>query len=106
MLIYAQVIVHVGCDALLDAERLARHAASLDVAAIAAMAPRFVKCDNADALAEYCAALARAAPATPFFYYHFPLATGVGIPAGQLVRTALARIPTFAGMKYSDADMW
>ena len=70
------------------------------------MAPRFVKCDNADALAEYCAALARAAPATPFFYYHYPQATGVGIPAGQLVRTALARIPTFAGMKYSDADMW
>ena len=70
------------------------------------MAPRFVKCDNADALAEYCAALARAAPATPFFYYHFPLATGVATKPSQLVRAALARVPTFAGMKYSAADMW
>ena len=84
-----RVIVHVGCDALLDAERLARHAASLGVAGVSAMAPRFVKCENADALAAYCAALARAAPATPFFYYHFPLATGVATKPSQLVRAAL-----------------
>ena len=101
-----RVIVHVGCDALLDAERLARHAAALGVAGVAAMAPRFVKCENADALAAYCASVARAAPATPFFYYHFPLATGVATKPSQLVRAALARIPTFAGMKYSAADMW
>ena len=101
-----RVIVHVGCDALLDAERLARHAASLGVAGVSAMAPRFVKCESADALADYCAAVARAAPATPFFYYHFPLATGVATKPSQLVRSALARIPTFAGMKYSAADMW
>ena len=101
-----RVIVHVGCDALLDAERLARHAASLGVDGVSAMAPRFVKCESADALAAYCAAVARAAPGTPFFYYHFPLATGVATKPSQLVRAALARIPTFAGMKYSDADMW
>ena len=101
-----RVIVHVGCDALLDAERLAGHAAALGVAGVAAMAPRFVKCDGADALAAYCASVARAAPATPFFYYHFPLATGVATKPSQLVRAALARIPTFAGMKYSAADMW
>ena len=41
-----RVIVHVGCDALLDAERLAGHAAALGVAGVAAMAPRFVKCDE------------------------------------------------------------
>ena len=29
-----RVIVHVGCDALLDAERLARHAAALGVAGV------------------------------------------------------------------------
>ena len=101
-----RVIVHVGCDALLDAERLARHAAALGVAGVSAMAPRFVKCDSADALAAYCAAVARAAPATPFFYYHFPLATGVATKPSQLVRAALARVPTFAGMKFSAADMW
>ena len=101
-----RVIVHVGCDALLDAERLARHAAALGVDGVSAMAPRFVKCESADALADYCAAVARAAPATPFFYYHFPLATGVATKPSQLVRSALARIPTFAGMKYSAADMW
>ena len=101
-----RVIVHVGCDALLDAERLARHSAALGVDGVSAMAPRFVKCENADALADYCAAVARAAPATPFFYYHFPLATGVATKPSQLVRAALARIPTFAGMKYSAADMW
>ena len=101
-----RVIVHVGCDALLDAEQLARHSAALGVDGVSAMAPRFVKCENADALAAYCAAVARAAPATPFFYYHFPLATGGATKPSHLVRAALARIPTFAGMKYSDADMW
>ena len=50
--------------------------------------------------------MARTAPATPFFYYHYPLATGVATKPSQLVRAALARIPTFAGMKYSAADMW
>ena len=83
-----------------------RHAAALGVDGVSAMAPRFVKCESADALATYCAAVARAAPATPFFYYHFPLATGVATKPSQLVRAALAQIPTFAGMKYSAADMW
>jgi N-acetylneuraminate lyase len=102
-----RVIVHVGCDAPLDAERLARHAAARGVAGVAAMAPRFVKAANADALADYCASIARAAPATPFFYYHFPLATGVATKPSDLVRAALAgRIPNFAGMKFSDSDMW
>lgn len=99
-----RVIVHVGCDAPLDAERLARHAAARGVAGVAAMAPRFVKAANADALADYCASIARAAPATPFFYYHFPLATGVATKLSDLVRLA-HNIPTLAGMKFSDSDM-
>ena len=41
----------------------------------------------------------------PFFYYHFPLATGVAIKPSQLFAHKHT-IPTLAGMKFSDSNMW
>ena len=101
-----KIVVHCGCDATGDAVALARHAASLGCAGISAMAPRFFKCASAAQLAEYCAAIAGAAPTTPFLYYHFPMATGVSIKASDFFNEADKRIPTLAGMKFSDGNMW
>ena len=101
-----RVIVHVGCDATGDALALARHAGSLGVAGVSCMAPRFFKCASADALADYCAGVAAAAGSTPFLYYHFPMATNVPTPPSAFFKAARAKIPTLAGMKFSDGNMW
>ncbi|KAJ1457502.1 hypothetical protein M885DRAFT_562851 [Pelagophyceae sp. CCMP2097] len=101
-----KVIVHVGCDATPDAYRLAAHAQRLGVSGIAAMPPRFFRCKDANALADYIAGVAKEAPTTPFFYYHFPLATGAAPKPSAVLAAALSKVPTLAGMKFSDADMW
>ena len=101
-----RVIVHVGCDALLDGMRLARTREELGVDGVEAMAPRFVKWRTPTPWRRTRPWHARrrgrrrsstTTRASPHGRRHKP---------SQLVRAALARIPTFAGMKYSAADMW
>ena len=101
-----KIVVHVGCDSTVDAARLAAHAERLGCAGVSAMAPRFFKCGGAAQLAEYCAFIAGAAPRTPFLYYHFPMATGVPTKPSEFFAAAKPLIPTLAGMKFSDGNMW
>jgi N-acetylneuraminate lyase len=101
-----KIVVHVGCDSTVDAARLAAHAEKIGCAGVSAMAPRFFKCGGAAQLAEYCAAIAGAAPRTPFLYYHFPMATGVPTKPSEFFAAAKPLIPTLAGMKFSDGNMW
>ena len=95
-----KVVVHVGHNALPDARRLAAHAESIGADAIAAVAPSFFK-PGLDALAEWCAAVASAAPHTPFYLYHMPSMSGVNVPMAAFLRHAAPRIPTLAGVKFT-----
>ena len=98
------VIVHVGHNALADSRRLAAHAQELGVVAIAAMAPCFFRPRTVAELTEHLAAVASAAPETPFYYYDIPALTGVALPMPELLAAA-DRIPTFAGIKYTNSDL-
>lgn len=98
------VIVHVGHSSLQEARTLARHAQSVGAAGVAAVAPFYYKPRTADDVVECCAAVASAAPDLPFYYYHFPLMTGVDVPVPAIMEKARGRIPNFGGFKYtSDA---
>jgi N-acetylneuraminate lyase len=100
-----KLIVHVGCSSLGESRELARHAQVIGADAIASIAPGFFKPAGPDALVAWCAKVAAAAPDLPFYYYHMPAMTGVRIPAADFLAHANDRIPTLAGVKFTDEDL-
>jgi N-acetylneuraminate lyase len=100
-----RVVAHVGSNCLEDAKALARRAEKLGFAAISALAPSYYKPGSLTALIDCCAAIAAAAPATPFYYYDIPALTGVTFPVERFLVDAPARIPTLAGIKFTNPDL-
>lgn len=95
-----KVIVHTGHPSLPEAQHLAAHAQKIGAYATAAMAPYFFKPSSAADLVEFCAALAAAAPAIPFYYYHIPSMSGVNIPIANFLPKA-SSISNLAGVKFT-----
>jgi N-acetylneuraminate lyase len=100
-----KLIVHVGHLCLKDARELAAQAEGIGADAIAAIAPFFFKPQSVEEAADWCARVASAAPNTPFLYYHIPVLTGVSLPMADFLPVASARIPTFAGLKFTNEDL-
>jgi len=100
-----EIIVHVGHASVADAAELAAHAGRSGATAVAAVAPYFLKPRSATETVACLAQIASAAPQLPFFYYHIPMVTGIAIPAADVAREAIARIPNFAGVKFTGDDL-
>jgi N-acetylneuraminate lyase len=100
-----KLIVHVGHNCLEDAKALAAAAEAAGVDAIGALAPSYFRPATVSGLVDCCAAIAGAAPTTPFYYYDIPSWTGVTLPADQFLAAAAERIPTLAGIKYTNPDL-
>lgn len=99
------VIVHAGHTSLPESRRLSAHAAKHGAAAFSVLAPFFFKPRNPVELADWCVAVASAAPALPFYYYHIPSMTGVSMPVIDVLKAAADRIPNLAGVKYTHEDL-
>jgi N-acetylneuraminate lyase len=99
------VIAHVGGNSIEDARTLARRASDLGLAAVSALAPSYYKPANLEALIEWCAAIAAAAPGLPFYYYDIPMLTGVSLPIEEFLAGAAPRIPNLAGAKFTNLDL-
>jgi N-acetylneuraminate lyase len=99
------VIVHVGHLSLGEACDFARHAQATGADAIAALAPSFLRPPSVAELVAWCAAVAAAAPALPFYYYHMPAMTGVSFAAADFLAAAADRIPTLAGVKFTHENL-
>jgi N-acetylneuraminate lyase len=99
------VIGHVGSNCLEDSKALARRAESHGFTAISALAPSYFKPASLSALIDTCAAIAAAAPSTPFYYYDIPALTGVAFPMEIFLAKAPSRIPTLAGIKFTNPDL-
>jgi N-acetylneuraminate lyase len=99
------VIGHVGSNCLEDSKTLARRAQDLGFTAISALAPSYFKPASLSALIDTCAAIASAAPDTPFYYYDIPVLTGVAFPMEKFLAEAPSRIPTLAGIKFTNPDL-
>ena len=52
------------------------------------------------------AAIAAAAPSLPFYYYHVPALTGVGMDMIEFLRLSDNVIPNLAGIKYTAATLF
>ena len=100
-----RVVVHVGANCLADAAALAAHAEKSGATAISALAPSYFKPRSIDTLVDCCAHIAIAAPNTPFYYYDIPSLTGVSFPMADFLESATARIPTLAGLKFTNPDL-
>lgn len=100
------VIVHVGSNSVKTAQELARSAQEMGAAAISAISPFYFKPKDGGALVAACAEVAAGAPDLPFFYYHIPALTGVRLRVDELLPGFLETIPNFAGLKFSDSDLY
>ncbi len=100
-----KVIVHVGHTSIEDSCRLAAHGASIGADGVATLGPIFFKPATLDELLQYCEIIAKAAPTTPFYYYHIPSMTGLHFPMAQFARAAIKAIPNFAGIKFTNDDL-
>lgn len=100
-----RVIAHVGSNSIEDARIFAKRAAQLGFSAISALAPSYYKPSNLDALIECCVAIASAAPQTPFYFYDIPALTGVSFPMDAFLTKAKPKIPTLAGIKFTNPDL-
>jgi len=102
-----RVIAHVGSDSLSATRELARHAEEVGVDAISAMTPIMFKPANVMDLAQWLKLVCAAAPATPFYYYNFPVITGVALDAAKLLGAVEAvGIPQFRGFKFTDFNLF
>lgn len=99
------VIVHVGHTALGESRALAAHAQEVGAWAIAAIGPTFFAAATAEDLVDWLAELAAAAPALPCYYYHFPAMHSPRLSMVQFLRLAAERVPTFAGIKFTDENL-
>jgi len=100
-----RLVVHVGSNCLVDAQAMAAQAQSLGAAAIAAVTPCYFKPRSLDTLIACCVPIAAAAPATPFYFYDIPSMTGVQLSMPEFLAAAPQRIPTLAGLKFTNADL-
>jgi N-acetylneuraminate lyase len=99
------ITVHVGHASQAEAAELARHAAGLCIAGIASVFPYYPRPATEDAAVDWLAGVAAAAPGVPFTVYDIPAATGVRLRTDIVMKLAADRIPTFAGVKFSNPDL-
>jgi N-acetylneuraminate lyase len=96
-------VVQVGHSSVVEARQLAAHAQQIGAQAVSAVAPYYFKPGSVAVLVDCLAEIAGGAPNLPFYYYHIPLLTGVSLDMVELLQLAPAKIPTFAGIKYTAA---
>ena len=98
-----KTVVQVGHNSMRDSATLAAHAESIGADAVSATPSGYFKPGDERGLVEAMRILVEAAPATPFYYYHIPFLSGVDINPMRFTDLAMDRLPTFAGIKYSDS---
>jgi N-acetylneuraminate lyase len=100
-----RVVIHVGSNCLADSRALAGQAQRLGATAISALAPSYFKPRSVDDLVACCTEIASAAPGTPFYHYDIPALTGVNLSMPEFLDRAKNRIPTLAGLKFTNPDL-
>jgi len=97
-----KVIVQVGHNSLSAAAALAQHAAEVGADVISATCPSYFKIDCVRTLVDSMEPIAKAAPDTPFYYYHIPALTNVKLSMTEFLALGAKRIPNLVGIKYTE----
>ncbi len=99
------VLVHVGHSSIAECRKLASHAEEIGADAISSVAAFYFKPSSVKNLVDSMAAIAAAAPNTPFYYYNIPTLTGVALDMIEFLAQAEQAIPTLAGIKYTASTL-
>lgn len=99
------IIVHVGHSSIAESRRLAVHAAEIGADAFSAVAGFYFKPVSVSNLVDCMAEIAAAAPGLPFYYYHIPHLTGVGMDMVEFLNLAKDVITNLAGIKYTSTAL-
>jgi N-acetylneuraminate lyase len=99
------VLVHVGHTSIAESRKLAEHAARIGADAISSVAAFYFKPTSVQNLVQSMADIASAAPQLPFYYYHIPTLTGVGMDMVEFLRLSEGVIPNLAGIKYTASTL-
>ena len=100
-----RLVVHVGANCLHDARTLAAQAQKLGASAISALCPSYFKPRSVAMLVECCEEVVRDAREIPFYFYDIPALTGVSLSMPDFLAAAKDRLPTLAGLKFTNPDM-
>lgn len=100
-----RLVVHVGANCLSDARTLAAQSQRLGASAISALCPSYFKPRSVAMLVECCAEIVRDAQEIPFYFYDIPALTGVSLSMPEFLAAAKDRLPTLAGLKFTNPDM-
>jgi N-acetylneuraminate lyase len=100
-----KIIVHVGHSSITEARSLAAHAAEIKADAFSSVAAFYFKPVSVGNLVNCMAEIADGAPGLPFYYYHIPHLTGVGMDMMEFLRLADGVIPNLAGIKYTASTL-
>ena len=95
------IVVHVGHSSIAESRLLAAHAAQIGADAFSSVAAFYFKPVSVENLADCMAEIASAARELPFYYYHIPHLTGVGMDMIEFLKYAGPRIQNLAGIKYT-----
>lgn len=98
------VIAHVGGTCQADCIELARHAASLGVDAVGAVAPFYLKPASVGDLVTFYKPIAAACASIPFYAYHIPSMTGINLPMRDFLEQGARQIPNLNGIKFTSND--
>lgn len=99
------VLVHVGHTSIRECKKLAAHAAQIGADAFSSVAAFYFKPSSVENLVDCMAEIASAAPQLPFYYYHMPTLTGVGMDMVDFLALGEQKIPNLAGIKYTASTL-
>jgi N-acetylneuraminate lyase len=99
------VLVHVGHTAIQECKKLATHAVQIGADAFSSVAAFYFKPTSVQNLVDCMAEIASAAPELPFYYYHMPTLTGVGMDMVEFLALGEQKIPNLAGIKYTASTL-
>jgi N-acetylneuraminate lyase len=100
------IIVQVGHNSLNEARELAAHAQAIGAGMISSNSPSYFKPDDIDILLSSMGEVADGAPGLAFYYYHIPALTGVPLDMVEFLEKGARKIPTLAGIKFSDFEIF
>lgn len=101
-----KLFVHVGHTSIRESQKLARHAQSIQADAISSVAAFYFKPGSVNNLVTAMSEIAAAVPQMPFYYYHIPHLTGVGMDMIEFLKLSEHKIANLAGIKYTAATLW
>jgi N-acetylneuraminate lyase len=101
-----RIWVHVGHSSIRESQALMRHARDIGADAASSVAAFYFKPSSVQNLVDCMSEIASAAPDFPFYYYHIPTLTGVGMDMTEFLRLGEAVIPNLQGIKYTATTLW